>query len=528
MKLLRQHLGDHAVRAFLARFAALIHFVLTGFDRLRFGAESMLLSNNGGVDSFLFRHKIRYVDFMSYCQQLTKQLCSETEDLAKAQGVPLVYLNSPNVDKQEAALEAFRRQSSQAPQGRIALLSVVESCMTYRLRKNPDGRAYPRRQQAKCLFYYHYFQHPELGLCYVRVQTHFPFILHIGFNGRHWLFQQLRRHNVPFEQRDNLLLKVDDVPLAQRLLDQQRRTNFTKLLSELVQPIHPLWDFLQEHAPYHWMAEQTEWATDFVFHSPAELSRWYECFVRHGIERLDCTEVMRYLGKKQPGRCHGEAKIDLRERPQGIRLKFWQDKNSIKIYDKHQASFRVETTISQPKAFQVFRKKLWGGQDEQPKWRPMSKSVMDMNRRAEVSASANGRLLESLATVAEPATLGELLKPLGQPVCHEGKRLARALNPLTGNDGKLLRLIAQGKFQITGFRNADLRKEYFGPSQDADAREQKRQSAAMTRLLALLRAHGLIVKVQKSHRYQLSAQGRRVTTALLAAHYCNPQQLAAA
>lgn len=515
------------MRGFLARFAALIHFVLTGFDRLRFGAESQLLNNNRGVDSFLFRHKIRYVDFIAYCEQLTKQLCIKTEDLAKTQGVPLVYLNSPNVDKQEAALEAFQKQPSQAPQGRIALLSVVESCMTYRLRKGPDGRAYPRRQQGKCLFYYHYFQHPELGLCYVRMQTHFPFILHIGFNGRHWLFQQLRRRGVHVEHRDNLLLKVDDVKLAQRLLDQQRTTNFIKLLKKLVQPIHPLWDFLQEHAPYHWMAEQTEWASDFVFHSSAELSRWYECFVRHGIERLDCTDVMRYLGKKRPQRCQGEVKIDLRERPEGIRLKFWQGRNSIKIYDKHQTSFRVETTISQPKAFQVFRKKLWGNnEEEQPKWRVMSKSVMDMNRRAEVSASANGRLLESLATVAEPTTLGELLKPLGQPVYRDGKRVARALNPLTGNDGKLLRLIAQGKFQITGFRNADLRQEYFGTTTDEKVR--KKQSAAITRLLAILRAHGLIVKVQKSHRYQLSAHGRRITTALLAAHQCNPQQLAAA
>src|SRR5450432_2362965 len=122
MMLLRQHLGDHAVRAFLGRFAALIHFVLTGFDRLRFGAESMLLSNNRGVDSFLFRQKIRYVDFTDYCKHLTKQLCTKTEELAKAQGVPLIYLNSPSVDKQEAAREAFHRQPSQAPQGRIALL----------------------------------------------------------------------------------------------------------------------------------------------------------------------------------------------------------------------------------------------------------------------------------------------------------------------------------------------------------------------------------------------------------------------
>jgi hypothetical protein len=32
----------------------------------------------------------------------------------------------------------------------------------------------------------------------------------------------------------------------------------------------------------------------------------------------------------------------------------------------------------------------------------------------------------------------------------------------------------------------------------------------MTRKLALLRAHGLIVKVQKTHRYRLSAEGQRV------------------
>ena len=51
----------------------------------------------------------------------------------------------------------------------------------------------------------------------------------------------------------------------------------------------------------------------------------------------------------------------------------------------------------------------------------------------------------------------------------------------------------------------------------------RRQGAQVTRLLALLRAHGLIVKVQKTHRYQLSALGRRVTTALLAAHAANQE-----
>jgi hypothetical protein len=50
----------------------------------------------------------------------------------------------------------------------------------------------------------------------------------------------------------------------------------------------------------------------------------------------------------------------------------------------------------------------------------------------------------------------------------------------------------------------------------------------VTRLLALLRAHGLIVKVQKPHRYQLRALGRRVMTALRAAHAAKVHELTTA
>jgi len=66
----------------------------------------------------------------------------------------------------------------------------------------------------------------------------------------------------------------------------------------------------------------------------------------------------------------------------------------------------------------------------------------------------------------------------------------------------------------------------FGDS--ADATMQRRQAAAVTRKLWLLCAHGLIIKVQKTHRYQVSAQGRRILTALLSAHAADTCRLAAA
>jgi hypothetical protein len=53
----------------------------------------------------------------------------------------------------------------------------------------------------------------------------------------------------------------------------------------------------------------------------------------------------------------------------------------------------------------------------------------------------------------------------------------------------------------------------------------KRQSGAITRRLRLLRAHGLIMKVTKTHRYTLTDKGRLAITALLAAKQADAAKL---
>jgi len=243
---------------------------------------------------------------------------------------------------------------------------------------------------------------------------------------------------------------------------------------------------------------------------------------------LGCRDLLRFLGRPVPvqgfGRCSAEVKIDYRERREGLRAKLWYDVNSLKIYDKFGRGLRLETTINQADSFKVYRTKE-GDEDGSPAWRPLRKGVADLHRQAEVSQRANERLAENLASVADTTPLGKLLEPLGRPVFQDGHR-TRALNPLTGADGDLLRTIARGDFLLEGFRNRDLRVALFGATPDETL--QRRQSAAVTRKLRLLRAHGLIIKIQKTHRYQVSAQGRRLLTALLSAHAADATRLAEA
>lgn len=500
---------------FLTRFGSLVRFVLAGFDRLRFRGESRRLNNARGLDTYLFQEKIKYVDFKEHCQALTEKLRRESERLAQAQGVPIKHLDSPTIDKEAAARALAAAQPCSHPLGQIALLTSVESCNSYHCRKNAEGRIYPVKEATRCRHDYHYFQHPELGLCYVRIQTYMPFTVRVGFNGRQWLYQQLRKRGVKFKHQDNLLVSVKDPALAQELLDAQVHTDFVQLLNTLVQPVQPLWQYLEKvHTPYYWTCEQSEWANDFLFRKPADLAYWYPRWVRHGILTLQCQDVLHFLGRTRIPQSPEEVKIDLAPRVEGTRLKFWVGVNSLKFYDKQGLAFRPEHTMNQPGKYKAFRT-AENDPDGKPSWRPLRKGVVDMAWRAEIGQAANNRLLESLATVADPHTLGELLKPLGEPVLQGGKRRARALNPLTGKDGALIRLLAQGKFLAEGFRNADLREAWFGTT--TDVAEQRRQSAKITRLLALLQAHGLITKTPKSHRYQLSPSGRRIATALRAA-----------
>ena len=515
------------MKSFLLRFGSLILSVLSGFDRLRFRGCSQLLNNAQGVQSsYLYQRDLLIKEFPDHAAELTQTLVQRTEAMAKAAGAKIHYLNSPNSDKQAAALAIARQRG--LTNGRIAILSCVESCRTYRVRKNQDtGLIGLRKEDGRCQHFYHYFLHEHVGLCFVRLQSWFPFTMHIGLNGRTWLYQQLRRHNISYVNEDNILLDVDDWQRAQQLLDEQLRTDWPTLLDGLAAQTNPLLPLLRDlRLPYYWTTEQSEWATDILFQRAEDVSTWYPLFMRHCAEVLNCRDILHFLGKKLPRegfgkRFTGEVKADVRERREGTRAKLWYNENSLKLYDKVANGMRLEPTINQARYFKVYRPKQ-GDETGAKSWLKMRKGVADLHRQAEVSQRATDRFAESLATVVEPTPLGKLLAPLGRPVIKDGNR-TRALNPLTGADGELLRVLAQGDFLLHGFRNRDVRLALHGTPADKD--EERRQAAAITRKLAMVRAHGLIVKVQKTHRYQVSAAGRRILTALLSAHAADVTKL---
>ncbi len=94
-----------------------------------------------------------------------------------------------------------------------------------------------------------------------------------------------------------------------------------------------------------------------------------------------------------------------------------------------------------------------------------------------------------------------------------------------GQDVAWLEVIGRGEFALNGFRNRDLRRHRFAFDSSATPEAVRRQSGQVTRRLRLFRAHGLIKKVSRTHRYVLTKKGRAVIVALSAARNASPRQL---
>ena len=513
------------MQSFLQRMGSKIKGTLSGFDRVRFRGTIRWLSSLRGMGAYLGTMRILLKDFTDWGKARTSEIEVATKELAKEADCPVVYLSSSQLRKETLALEIAR--DNKVTEGLIAVFKCVEPCWSFKVGPNPETKKLELRYlPSKCSHLYFYQLDPQLGLTHLRLQMWAPFSIHVCINGREWLAKTLQREEIGFQQRDNCFVDIDDLSRAQELASLQLRTNWSKVLDNMVSRLHPAHKTMFARRPldYYWSAEETEWATDVMFQSPEQLAGIYPNLLRHAMTTFGSSDVLRFLGQP-PAVNHTttrEILTSFAKRPEGTRVKHSNNRNSIKMYDKQEMVLRVETTINDPRDLKVFRTRE-GDPKGKKSWLRLRKGVADLKRRADVSQKSNERYLETLAAVHHDEPLGPTVLPICEPTEFKGRRV-RALQPLSCEDGLLLETVNRAEFAINGFRNRDLRPRLFNDL-DTTPADVKRQTAKITRLLRLLRGHGLIQKVSKTHRYTLTEKGRLTITAIQAAKQASTEQL---
>lgn len=509
------------MQAFLQRFGSLVSGVLHGFDRLVFRGTLRSVAHGRRMMAYLSRMQVPVKEFSDWTQKRSEQIKAAAHQAALEAGRPMHYLNSGSISKEDLARSIAQRDHIQ--DGLITVLSAVEPCMAFEV----HGRRYGpgldiRSRRRQCLHLYYYVMHPRFGFMHVRVQTWAPYMLRVCLNGREWLARQLDAAGIGYRRRDNCFLALADPAVAQALMKEQSTLDWAEALQALARQFNPIYppDFEKHGLNYYWSTYQSEWATDLMFHTRADLARLYPRLIQHGMTHFSSGDVLRFLGRalgpdgRLPTNFQGEVTSDVKERPEGVRIKHRAKTNSVKMYDKFGAVLRVETTINHPRDFKVYRHKQ-GDAHGEPAWRELRRNVEDMPRRAAVSHKSNERYLDALATVEDTTVLRECAEPICRPVRWHKQRV-RALNPLAADDAALLTAVVRGEFVVNGLRNRDLVAVLY-PQASNDPQEKRRRSGAVTRKLRLLRAHGLLHKVPHTHRYLVSPKGRVTIAAVLAA-----------
>lgn len=501
--------------------------VASGFDRIVFQGMLQPLMYEDGAMRFFLRRNILFKDMRDWVLDQTDRLVREVEAFSVREcGQGIEYLRTSRLRKEQIARQRQRAQGIET--GLVGTWSCLEAGSTYRI---VSGQGAPRLRsvQTRCKHLYVYLDHEDYGFLNLRIQTWFPYRIQIAMNGREWVARQLEKAGVGFERSGNKILRVDDLGVLQELLASQVSTDWPSLLNRFVPVAFPTFDStLGPGLSYRWTLWQSEWASDLLFETPQELDEIIDSMIRHAFFGAHPDRLLRYFGRRlqKDGTPRRFARDSLRtsvlHRDEGCRIRHWHRRNSVKLYNERNV-LRIESTINDPTVFRVHRRKQGADPAEPKQLLPMRKGVADAPLRARVSQEINERFAQHLAaTRIDDVAFGSLIEHITRRKRRRGRSI-RALHP-TGTDLPVLRVVADPRFALAGFTNGELRSALARCPRLAGKNDRQR-SRCITRILRLLRDHGLIRRLPRSRRYRLSARGRKILPCLQAALAASTQEL---
>jgi hypothetical protein len=483
------------------RYAAQIAGVVSCYDRIVIMGTLPGVCYAEGMATYLRTRDIRLFDYPRFVEPLREELRQHAERLAREHGLTIEFIRSVGAFRKEDRIRAILAARGTAP-GLVHIFSAMEPCAAFTpWHDKANGKTTLRYKDGKCLHYYLYSIDPEFGLCYLRVPTWAPFRLQFYCNGHNWLASQLRREGIAFEQLDNTFRTLADPARAQALADAFPIERLHRTLDALAARYCPV--AARFGTAYHWSLMQVEYATDLIFHRQADLRPLYGALVRTAVHAVKPDHVATFLGRALTGRYRDELGNDFHTRVEGTRLKHHMGPVAIKLYDKQALVLRIETTVNDVSFFRHHRTVEHRDGSKEVKLAPMQRTIYSLAPLRALLLAANRRYLAFLSDLADPTAGVRRVEHLAEPA-RQHRRSYRGFNLFSPADLALFTALARGEWQISGFRNATLRRALPG-----------RSGPQVSRAIKRLHAHGLVRKVAHTYKYYLTRAGQRaVLTAL--------------
>ena len=363
---------------------------------------------------------------------------------------------------------------------------------TERRRNEQTGGTYPWLVPSTAMvnhFYVYCVDH-DFGPFFLKFSTYFPYNAKLCLNGHEYAKRQLARKGVGFESLDNGVLSCDDPKRLQAICDGLSADKIDALLRKWLRRLPHPFSAADRKAGYRYQISilQAEFSLTQVLDRPVTGRVLFEEVIRENLDLGRPGQVQlifdRRVTKRTPGR------FRTRVITEGVVPSLHVDyKNTrIKQYHKEGRALRTETTINNTRDFGT------------------GKLLKNLPALRQIGFQANRRLLD-VEKISHDCAIGEdAFAQVVRPIKVDGQR-ASALPFGDQRVQALFAVLAVFSIQMRGFTNAELRNllaQMLGldPAQYPVGR--------MTYDLRRLRLHGIIERIPRSHRYQLTQSGLRI------------------
>jgi len=447
-----------------------------------------------GMTSYLYSKKILIFDYPKFAEPFRDELRTNAEQIAKSNDIEIEFVRKSHIRKEDLVKKVLKNRGYHT--GLAHILSAMEACGSYRpWHDKQTGKTYLKGTQGKCPHYYFYFIGPYLGYGYIRVPTWCPFKLQVYINGHNILANELDKNNIKYSMLDNAFDYIEDFEKAQEICDTIDMKKIHKRLDELAKIYCPV------HVPfnqvYHWSVMQAEYATDIIFKKQEGPKSIYSELTATAIHTVKPDNIATFLGHKVDSRYQGEIGNNYNIRIQGSRIKHSMGKSSIKMYDKFSKILRIETTTNDISFFKHYREVEHRDGTRSMKYAPLKKNIYSLTLLAQLFKASNRRYIEFISAFDNKQVGRKRLNKVTKPK-QGNNRNYRGSNLFSDLDLSLLLTVLRGEYNISGFRNKDIRSRL------------PFNSSKVSRLIKRPKVFGLIKRAGKTYKYYLTKLGKEL------------------
>ena len=463
-----------------------------GIDRMYLNVYVPALQRAGGVASFFRFHLGNRFASSALMDPITKAFIGRMEQFAKQEKVPIVPFEK---GQRKDDVAATYRKKFAAEEGVLFIGKAQEKTPVFRTerrRNEQTGATYPWlvRSTAMVNHFYVYCMDRDFGPFFLKFCTYFPYNAKLCLNGHEYVKQQLAHKRIRYQALDNGILSCDDPQRVQALCDGLSADKIDGLLRKWFRKLPHPFTAKDRQAGYRYQISilQAEFSLTQVLDRPVTGRVFFEEVIRENLDigRPDQVQLIfdRRVSRTTPGKFRTRVITD------GVIPSLHVDyKNSrIKQYHKEGRALRTETTINNTRDFGIGK---------------LLKNLPDLRQ---VGFQANRRLLD-VQTISHDCSIGEdAFDQVVRPIEVDGQR-ASALRFGDARVQALLSVVVLFSFQLRGFTNQEMRALL---AQLLGLDPAHYPVGRMTYDLRRLRLHGLIQRIPKSHRYDVTPAGLRI------------------